>query len=48
MNYVFKVLISNFLKQYISNFEKSELLLYSGDLNMKSVNLREVSLNTML
>jgi hypothetical protein len=48
MNYVTKVLLSNFLKEYISNFEKSELLLYSGNLNMKAVHLQECALNAIL
>lgn len=45
MNYVFKVFVSKFLNHYIANFEKSELLLYNGELNMNKVQLKLDMLN---
>lgn len=48
MNYVFKVFVSRFLNAYIDNFEKSEVLLYGGELNLKQVQLKVDVLNHLL
>lgn len=48
MNYVFKVFVSKFLNHYIDNFEKSEVLLYNGELNMNKVQLKLEMINASL